>query len=226
MPRVAATGYLFPRSSSKRARSAAVRSKRPRKRCIRQGPIPIRVARCSSETRSTPAIWNCRSGHVASGRLWWNLRVTDSLPEHPPAILHADVAAAGPPSVVQAAAILTWIGATGTAALTVLMTVAWLWVAAPVFAAFDSGPDNPRWWLIGFAVAVLALSAAAAVLAFRVWQGERWAWWGLLVLSALAAFAGVITAYAVIPLLVAALAMAAFVLLLLSDSRAWAGVSN
>ena len=30
------------------------------------GPIPIKVARCSSLTLSTPAIWYCRSGRVAS----------------------------------------------------------------------------------------------------------------------------------------------------------------
>jgi hypothetical protein len=152
--------------------------------------------------------------------------VTDPLPAFPWAAPRGDDGPAEPPGVVQAAAIVTWIGAAGTAALTALMTVAWLWIAAPAFDAFDSGPDNPRWWLVGFAGVTLVLCALAAVLALRVWRGERWAWWGLVLLSALAAVGGVLTAYAVVPLLVAALAIATLVLLLLSDSRAWVGASH
>ena len=152
--------------------------------------------------------------------------MTDSVPDNPWVIPHGDIGDAKPPGVVQAAAILAWIGAGGTAALTVLMTAAWLWIAAPVFGAFDSGLGNPRWWLVGVATVAIALCAAAAVLALHVWRGERWAWWGLVVLSAMAAVGGVLAAYAVIPLLVAGLAIATFVLLLLTDSRAWAGVSE
>lgn len=100
--------------------------------------------------------------------MWCNLPLTDSVPEDPWAIQHGDIGAAKPPGVVQAAAILTWIGATGTAAATVLMTVAWLWIAAPVFDAFDSGLNNPRWWLVGVAAATMALCAAAAFLALHV----------------------------------------------------------
>jgi hypothetical protein len=146
---------------------------------------------------------------LAPGRAcsWCNLPVTDSLPGYPRAIPHGDAGAAKPPGVVQAAAILTWIG-------------------AAAFDAFESGPSNPRWWLIGLAAVSLALCAAAAFLARRVWRGDRWAWWGLVVLSAVAALGGVLTAYAVLPLLVAGLATATFVLLLLSDSRAWVGTAN
>ncbi len=152
--------------------------------------------------------------------------MTGSSPDHPWAAQGPVTVGSKPPGVVRAAAILTWIGAAGTAAFSVLMTAAWLVVAAPAFDAFDSGFGNPRWWLVGFALVVVALSAAAAGLAFRVWRGDRWAWWGLLVLSALAALAGVLTAYAVVPLLVAGLGIATVVLLMLSDSRAWVGSST
>lgn len=126
-----------------------------------------------------------------------------------------------PPGIVYAAAVVTWVGATGTAALTLLLTVGLLWVAAPVFDSFDSGPDNPRWFVIGAAAVVVVLSAAADVVAVYVLRGHRWAQWLLVGLSVVAAVGGVISAYYIGPLIVTAAAMVVVVLLLMPDARAW-----
>lgn len=56
-----------------------------------------------------------------------------------------------PAGVVYAAAVVTWIGATGTAALSLFVAVGLLLVLEPVFDAFDGGPDNPRWFVAGVA---------------------------------------------------------------------------
>jgi len=125
------------------------------------------------------------------------------------------------PGVVYAAAVVTWIGATTTAALTLLLTVSLLWIAAPVFDAFDSGSGNPRSWVVAAAAVVVGLSATADVVALFVLRGHRWSWWVLIGLSVIAALGGVMTAYYLVPLLVTALAMAVAVLLLLPDARAW-----
>ena len=97
--------------------------------------------------------------------------------------------------MVSAAAVVTWVGATGTAALTMLLTVGRLWFAAPVFGAFGSGSGNPRWLLVGVAVVVVALSAAADVVAVFVLRGHRWARWALVGLSMVAALGGLVSAY-------------------------------
>jgi len=145
-------------------------------------------------------------------------RVTDSLPGLQPP--H------GPrqpsrPGVVSAAAVVTWVGATGTAALTLLLTLGLLWFAAPVLDAFDSGSDDPRWLVVGAAAAVLALSAAADVVAAFVMRGYRWAQWVLVGLSVVAALGGIMMAYYIVPLMVTVAAVAVVVLLLLPDSRRW-----
>jgi hypothetical protein len=67
------------------------------------------------------------------------------------------------PGVVSAAAVVTLVGATGTAGLTLLLTVGLLWVAGPVLDAFDSGSGDPRW---------LVLSAAAVLLLLP--DSRRW----------------------------------------------------
>lgn len=131
-----------------------------------------------------------------------------------------------PPGVVSAAAVVTWVGATMTAAFTLLLTVALLWVAAPIFDVFDSGPDNPRLWLVGTAAFIVALSVAADVIALLVLRGHRWAQWVLVGLSVVAALGGVVSAYYIAPLVVTAASVAVVVLLLLPDARAWFRASH
>lgn len=131
-----------------------------------------------------------------------------------------------PPGVVYAAAVVTWVVASGTAALTLLLTVGLLWVATPLFDAFDSGPDNPRSFLVGATVVVVALSATADVVAVFVLRGHGWAQWVLVGLSVVAALGGVISAYYIGPLIVTAAATAVVVLLLLPDARTWFRASH
>jgi hypothetical protein len=122
---------------------------------------------------------------------------------------------------VYAAVIVTWVGATSTAAITLLMTVGLLWIAAPIFDAFGSGADNPRTWLIGFAAIVIVVSVLANVIALFVMRGHRWAQWLLVILSVVAALGGVMAGYYIAPLAVTAAAVAVAVLLLLPDARTW-----
>ena len=126
-----------------------------------------------------------------------------------------------PPGVVYAAAVVTWVVATGTAALTLLLAVFLLWAVAPVFDAFDAGSGNPRWLVVGTAAVVLVLSAAADVCAVFVLRGRRWAQWVLVGLSMVAAAGGFISVYYIAPLVVTAAAIAVAVLLLLPDADAW-----
>lgn len=126
-----------------------------------------------------------------------------------------------PPGVVYAAAVVTWISATGTAALTVFLTAALLLVAGPVFDAFESGLENPRWFAVGAALVVVTLSAAADVVASFMLHGRRWARWVLVGLSTVAAVCGAMSAYYIAPLVITAAAVAVVVLLLLSDAGAW-----
>ena len=131
-----------------------------------------------------------------------------------------------PPGVVYAAAVVTWVGATGTAALTLLLTVGLLWVAAPVIDAFDSGAGDPRWPVVAAAGVVLVLSAAADVVAALMLRGQRWASWVLLGLSVVAALGGIMGAYCVVPLVVTVAALAVVVLLLLPEARGWFRASD
>ena len=128
---------------------------------------------------------------------------------------------ARPPGVVQAAAVVTWIVATGTAVSTLFLAVGFLVVAGPVFDTFGPGSDNPRWWIVGAAGTVVALAAAADVVALFIHRGHRWARWVLIGLSVVAALGGLALAYCVAPLVVTAAAVAVVVLLLLPDARAW-----
>jgi dipeptide/tripeptide permease len=126
-----------------------------------------------------------------------------------------------PPGVVYAAAVMTWVAATGTALLTLLVTATVLWLAAPIFENFESGPHNPRWDMLAMAAVVVAVCVLADVVAIFVLRGRRWAQWLLIALCVLAALGGIITSYYVAPLLVTATAGAVAVLLLLPDARFW-----
>lgn len=123
--------------------------------------------------------------------------------------------------MVYAAAVVTWVGATGTAALTLLLAMGLLWMAAPVFDAFDSGSGNPRSFVLAIAAVIVALSAAADVVGVFMFRGHRWARWVLIGLSVLAALGGLVSAYYVGPLLVTAAAASVVVLLLLPEARVW-----
>lgn len=157
-------------------------------------------------------------------RYWWpcsTLLVTnsaDSTPGFQPA------RAAGPsrpPGVVYAAAVVTWVGATGTALLIMFLALSLLWLAAPVFGAFDSGPENPGWFVVEAVGVVVALSAAADLVALFLLRGHRWARWVLIGLCVVAAAGGVMLAYYIVPLLVTAAAVAVTALLLLPGAGAW-----
>ena len=131
-----------------------------------------------------------------------------------------------PPGVVYAAAVVTWVAATGTAAMTLLLTVGLLLIAGPIFDSFDSGPDNPRWFVLGAAVVVAGLSAAADVVAVFMLRGHRWARWVLVGLCVVAALGGAMSAFYIVPLLVTAAALAVVVLLFLPDAGAWFRVAR
>lgn len=126
-----------------------------------------------------------------------------------------------PPAVVYVAAVLTWIVATGTAALTLLLAVAVLWIAAPLFDSFEPGLGNPRWFVIGATAVVIVLSALADAAAVFVVRGRSWARWMLVGLSVVATLGGLISAYYIGPLLVTAASVTVLVLLLLPDAGAW-----
>lgn len=165
-------------------------------------------------------------GHlpVLRRRTWWDERVTDSLAPWPTS--HAAAGVGEPrrvPGVLQAAAVVTWVVATGTAVLTLFLAAVILLVAAPIFEHFESGAGNPRWYVVSAALVVLALSAAADLVAFAVVRGHRWAHRTLIVLSVATALAGIMLASLVAPLVVTAAAVAVVVLLLQRDARAWFG---
>jgi hypothetical protein len=129
------------------------------------------------------------------------------------------VAEQPPPGVVLAAAVLTWLGSSGTAVLTLLLAVAFLVAAAPVLDVFDA--HDLRLHVAGAALLVIAFSAAADLLAWFVLRGHRWARWGLIGFASGAAVGGAMLGYYVAPLVVTAAALAVIVLLLLPSARAW-----
>jgi hypothetical protein len=105
--------------------------------------------------------------------------------------------------------------------LALFLAVCLLWLAAPVIGAFDSGPDNPRWFVVEAVGVVVALSAAADVVALFLLHGHGWARWVLIGLCVVAAAGGFILAYYIVPLIVTATAVAVIVLLLLPGAGAW-----
>lgn len=126
-----------------------------------------------------------------------------------------------PPGVVYGAAVVTWVAATLTAVLAALLAVALLTLLAPAFSAFGTGSGNPRWWVVGGALVVVVLAAVADLAAVCIVRGRRWARWLLMALSVVAIAGGIVSAYYIAPLVVAAAGIAVIVLLVLPDSRAW-----
>ncbi|MFS3130471.1 hypothetical protein ACLM5J_18860 [Nocardioides sp. Bht2] len=67
------------------------------------------------------------------------------------------------PATVVAAAVITWIVASGTAAATALLAIVFVVLCAPLWEVFGSGYDNPRWWIVG-ATGIVVLLAASLTL--------------------------------------------------------------
>ena len=55
---------------------------------------------------------------------------------------------ARPPGVLYAAAVVTWVAATGTAVLVFFLTVFLVWFAGSLLEVFDGDPPNHAgsWW--------------------------------------------------------------------------------
>jgi hypothetical protein len=129
-------------------------------------------------------------------------------------------AASRVPGVVLAAAIVTWVAATVTAALVGFLSLALMTLAGSVFATFP-GSGDPRWSMAVSTGIVIALSAAADVAAFFTVRRRRVAAWALLGLSALAAVGGLAFGYLIAPLAVSGAGIAVIVLLLQPAARRW-----
>ncbi|MGN6132248.1 MAG: hypothetical protein ACTHOK_18065 [Nocardioidaceae bacterium] len=126
------------------------------------------------------------------------------------------------PAVVLAAAIVTWVAASMTAALVAFGTAILLVLAGAVFEAFDGhAGGHPAWTFAAAAGAVVLLSATADVLAFLTIRRHRWACWALIGLSVAVGLAAASFAYYVVPLAVTVAAIAVVVLLLRPESRRW-----
>jgi hypothetical protein len=130
------------------------------------------------------------------------------------------------PGSLQAALVVTWVGAAGAAGLALFTAAFFLVLESKVWDEFGSGTDNPRFWIVAAALAVWVASALVALLAWQVHRGRRWAYWALLGLCPVAVLFGIVAVGFMIPPLVALFAVAVGILLLLPDSRAWARSSR
>lgn len=120
----------------------------------------------------------------------------------------------------MAAAVTTWIVATGTAALAGLLTIGFVVLGAPLWEVFGSGADNPRWWILGAGAIVVVLAALADVAALLMIRGHAWARWALGALSLVAAVLSLCAAYYVFPLVITVASLAVLVLILMPSSSA------
>lgn len=118
-----------------------------------------------------------------------------------------------------AAAAVTWIAASTTAAFALCLGVLALVFGGPVFDVFEG--QSLQAYVVAAIVGVVALSAAADLLAYLVFRGKRWARWGLVVLSVASAAGAAMLGYYVAPLVITAAGLAVVVLLFLGPSRAW-----
>ena len=114
-----------------------------------------------------------------------------------------------------AVAVVTWTTASITAAFSLCLGVLVLLFGDPVFDVFEG--QNLQVYVVATIGVVIALSAAADVLAYRVFRGHRWARWALVVLSAASRLCAATLGYYVAPLVITAAASAVVVLLFLRD---------
>ena len=124
-----------------------------------------------------------------------------------------------PPGAVLAAAVVTWVTASLTAAIAVCLGVIVLLFGGAVLDVFEF--QYWRAYVVGTVVVVVALSATAGLLAYKVARGTRWARWALVVLSIASALPASMLGYYVAPLLITAAALAVVVLLFVRPARAW-----
>ena len=80
------------------------------------------------------------------------------------------------PGTVVVAAVLTFVTAAGMLLGSLFIAALALWLAAPLFEAFGF-QDDPRWYVLGFAVLAVSLSLGASWLAWQVLRGRNWAGW-------------------------------------------------
>lgn len=126
------------------------------------------------------------------------------------------------PGVVLAAAIVTWVASSVTAALVAFGTAILLAVAGAALEAFDGrSGGHPAWAFAAAAGAVVLVCVAADVTAFFVLRRHAWARWTLIALSVPAGLAGAAFGSYVAPLAVTAAALAVVVLLTRPEARRW-----
>ena len=118
-----------------------------------------------------------------------------------------------------AAAVVTWTGASTTAAFALCFGVLVLLFGGPVFDVFEG--QNLQAYVVSAVLVVVVLSAAADVLAYLVFRGHRWARWALVVLAVASAVCAATLGYYVAPLGITAAALAVVVLLFLRPARSW-----
>ena len=74
--------------------------------------------------------------------------------------------------MIYAAAVVTWVAATVTAFVSLLLTATLLWVASPIFEYFESGLSNPKWIYL----APLLVTAAAGSVVVLLLLPDARAW--------------------------------------------------
>ena len=165
--------------------------------------------------RVRPAILGTAGAPVSQ-----NLPVTDPALAAPPAPV-----APAPPGTVTAAAITTITAASITAAVTLLTAVGYALIGHAILEELDDTGSLIAWFF-GIVTALLALCAVAVLASVGLLRRRRWAWWTLLALAPVTAVLGLLTAFYLLPLGIAAAAVAVFVLLVLPSTRTWLAASS
>lgn len=128
---------------------------------------------------------------------------------------------APPPAPVVAAAVITWLVATGAAVATALLGIGLVVLGAPLWETFGSGADNPAWWIGGFTAFVVALAVLADVAALLMFRGRSWARWVLAFLALCSTVLSLFAASYVLPLIITAASVVVIALILQAPTRAW-----
>src|SRR5690242_35520 len=129
------------------------------------------------------------------------------------------------PGAVTAAAVTTITAATISAGLTVLTASLYAVVGHAILGTFGTTGTVVAWFF-GVVITLLVLCCVAVVASVGLLRRRRWAWWTLAALAPVTAALGVMTAFYLLPLGVAAAAVAVFVLLVLPSTRAWMAASS